>query len=91
MSVRSPGDGFSWFVDQTTAVLPQPEVFSLPLFVYKIAILLWALWLSFALIRWLPWAWAAFSTNGLWRGPIERKTLVGRKTAIITDSPTSAP
>jgi len=70
MSVRSPGDGFSWFVDQTTTTLPQPSVFSLPLIVYKIAILLWALWLSFALIRWLPWAWAAFSANGIWRSHI---------------------
>jgi hypothetical protein len=70
MSVRSPSGGFSWFVDQASATLPQPAVYSVPLFVYKVAILLWALWLSFALIRWLPWAWTAFSANGIWRGKV---------------------
>jgi hypothetical protein len=89
MSVRSPGDGFSWFVDQTATSLPQPSVFSLPLIVYKIAILLWALWLSFALIRWLPWAWQAFSANGIWRTPPKR-ALRNRNAPKPTDNPTSA-
>jgi hypothetical protein len=30
--------------------------------------LAWALWLSFALLRWLPWGWRAFSASGIWRG-----------------------
>ena len=30
-------------------------------------ILAWALWLSFALLRWLPWVWRCFSSQGLWR------------------------
>jgi hypothetical protein len=67
MSVRSPTGGFDWFIDQTQGALPQVSLFSVPLIVYKVAILLWALWLSFALLRWLPWAWSSFSANGLWR------------------------
>jgi hypothetical protein len=51
--------------------------------------LLWALWLSFALIRWLPWAWQAFSTNGIWRTSPKRGALGNRK-ADATDSPPSA-
>jgi hypothetical protein len=85
MSVRSPGGGFSWFVDQATSTLPQPSVYSVPLFIYKIAILLWALWLSFALIRWLPWAWTAFTTNGLWRAGTAK-----HKKFIATDNQSSA-
>jgi hypothetical protein len=30
--------------------------------------LLWALWLSFALLRWLPWAWRQYASEGVWRG-----------------------
>ncbi|HYM34105.1 MAG TPA: hypothetical protein VET48_01855, partial [Steroidobacteraceae bacterium] len=67
MSMHSSTDGYLWFVDQSTSKLPDAALYSVPLVVYKIAILLWALWLSFALLRWLPWAWRAFSHNGIWR------------------------
>jgi hypothetical protein len=29
--------------------------------------LLWALWLSFALLGWLRWGWQCFSQDGIWR------------------------
>ncbi|HKE43539.1 MAG TPA: hypothetical protein VKB41_03270 [Steroidobacteraceae bacterium] len=70
MRVRGAGSGgnvFSWFVDQATGVLPQPGVISVSLWWYKIAMLAWALWLSSALLRWLPWGWRAFNAGGLWR------------------------
>jgi hypothetical protein len=94
MSVRSPSGGFSWFVDQTTSALPQAAVYSVPLIVYKIAILLWALWLSFALIRWLPWAWQAFSTNGLWREtprrPVVKKSVASTAPPAVKAADASA-
>jgi hypothetical protein len=34
---------------------------------YKAAMLLWALWLAFALVRWLPIAWKALGSGGFWR------------------------
>jgi hypothetical protein len=64
----SYGQHLSWFHDRSAGPLPGAAVFSLPLWVYKLAILAWALWLSFALLRWLPWAWRAFVAQGLWRG-----------------------
>jgi hypothetical protein len=72
MSVRSPSDGFAWFLDQAQGALPPVALYSVPLMVYKIAILLWALWLSFALLRWLPWAWGAFAAGGIWRGRVAK-------------------
>ncbi len=69
MSVRPFGRGYSWFVDQAAGLMPQASVYSVPLYLYKAAILLWALWLSFALLKWLPWAWRALSAGGLWRAP----------------------
>ena len=40
---------------------------SVPLWIYRAAMLVWALWLAFSLLRWVRWAWAAASTGGYWR------------------------
>lgn len=63
----SYGNNLRWFADRSLGPLPVAAVFSLPLWVYKVLILAWALWLSFALLRWLPWAWRSFTIQGLWR------------------------
>ena len=65
---QSTGHPLTWFTDQTTSALPEGTVWSLPLWTYKALILAWALWLSFALVRWLPWVWTRFSERGLWQG-----------------------
>jgi hypothetical protein len=82
MQVAGSGshDGvFSWFVDRIDGELPAAMLVSVPLWVYQGAILLWALWLAFAVIRWLRSAWAAGSTGGLWRGRIKPATDVKPK------------
>jgi hypothetical protein len=57
---------FNWFDDRVQALLPQPVVISVSLWFYKAAMLAWALWLSFALVRWVRWAWQAYGATGLW-------------------------
>ncbi len=56
-----------WFHDRTATVLPRMWVVSVPLIVYRLAMLLWALWLASALLSWLRWGWGCFSAGGLWR------------------------
>jgi hypothetical protein len=56
-----------WFQDRSASLLPQPWVISIPLLVYRLLMLLWALWLAFALINWLKWGWHNFTVGGLWR------------------------
>ena len=56
-----------WYQDRALADLPQPWVLSVPLFIYRILMLLWALWLAFSLISWLKMGWQNFSDGGLWR------------------------
>jgi len=63
----SYGNVLNWFADRSDSVLPVASVFTLPLWIYKALILAWALWLSFALLRWLPWVWQCFSSQGYWR------------------------
>ncbi len=57
----------NWFADRTSDALPSASFVSLPMWTYKALILFWALWLSFALLRWLPWVWKVFARDGLWR------------------------
>jgi hypothetical protein len=56
-----------WYLDRSGDVLPRPWVFSVPLFLYRLAMLAWALWLAQALLRWLKWGWGCFTEGGLWR------------------------
>ena len=64
---NSFGNSLSWFADSSDSVLPTAAAWSLPLWTYKALILAWALWFSFALLRWLPWVWKCFSAQGYWR------------------------
>lgn len=56
-----------WFADQSAGVLPGAGVFSVSLWVYKLAMLAWALWLAWSLIDWLRWAFEAWTRGGYWR------------------------
>jgi len=68
---QSYGTELGWFADRSESVLPFASAFTVPMWLYKALILAWALWLSFALLRWLPWVWQRFSSNGFWRSKNE--------------------
>ncbi|MBS0378381.1 MAG: hypothetical protein JSS29_07845 [Proteobacteria bacterium] len=69
--MRFAGSGsLHWFVDQSPDALPRAAIVSVSLWWYKVAILAWALWLSFALTRWVRWAWQVYSRDGLWRAAV---------------------
>jgi hypothetical protein len=81
----SPGGSFHWFIDQTASDVPASGVISVSLWWYKLAMLAWALWLSFALTRWVRWAWGIFRKDGLWRGRVRLPEPV-RPAPTATDS-----
>ncbi|HEY4591461.1 MAG TPA: hypothetical protein VIJ61_03570, partial [Thermoanaerobaculia bacterium] len=56
-----------WYADRAGAVPPTAWMLSVPLLVYRAAMLAWALWLALALLRWLRWGWVCFTTGGAWR------------------------
>lgn len=57
----------TWFADRSESGLPQAVALTVPMWIYKLLILAWALWLSFALLKWLPWTWASFARDGFFR------------------------
>ena len=62
----SYGNQLNWFADYSNDVLPAVHVISVPMWLYKGAMLLWAIWLSFALLRWIKHAWQALNVGGFW-------------------------
>jgi hypothetical protein len=56
-----------WYADRAGELLPRPWVLSVPLLVYRLAMLAWALWLALSLLRWLRWGWESFMEGGGWR------------------------
>lgn len=56
-----------WYQDRSAAVIPSVWVFSVPMLAYRILMLLWALWLAMALLKWLHWGWVCFSAGQIWR------------------------
>ncbi|MBN2359412.1 MAG: hypothetical protein JXR83_08150 [Deltaproteobacteria bacterium] len=82
----SSRDLLRWYVDRAPAQLPQPWAITVSIWWYRAAMLAWAMWLAWVLLRWLRWGFACFSSGGLWRP----------KTKIIADpaaatAPTAAP
>jgi hypothetical protein len=57
----------NWYQDRIGDALPVAQVLSVPLLVYRLAMLAWALWIAMKLIGWLKWGWHCFATGGYWR------------------------
>jgi hypothetical protein len=57
-----------WYQDISKGDLAQAWVISLPMYVYRVLMLLWALWLAFSLVKWMRWGWESFATQGYWKG-----------------------
>jgi hypothetical protein len=57
----------NWTQDRIGALMPQPWVLSLPVMVFRILMLLWALWLAASLLKWLRWGWQCFGEGGWWK------------------------
>ena len=57
----------NWYQDRFAGLSSSAWVFSVPVLIYRLAMLAWALWLAVALLKWVRWAWECFSRDGVWR------------------------
>ncbi|HEX7260610.1 MAG TPA: hypothetical protein VF258_02250, partial [Luteolibacter sp.] len=70
MQIAGNGSGpyeLNWYQDRSGPALPRPWIVSAPLWVYRMLMLAWALWLAYALLDWLRWGWNCYASGGLWR------------------------
>lgn len=56
----------NWYSDRITVALPEPTVISVSIWYYRALMLLWAIWISFSLIKWLKWSWKIFTQGDIW-------------------------
>lgn len=64
---------YQWYQDHSSDNLPNAWVFSLPLWVFRLTMLLWSMWLVFALLRWIKWGWECLSSDTLWHNTPPRQ------------------
>ncbi len=72
MQVLGPGSWRStphWYVERTGGALPRPWLLWLPLWVWRLLMLFWSLWLASRLLRWLPWCWQRFTLGPVLASP----------------------
>ncbi|WP_457392120.1 hypothetical protein [Roseateles sp. P5_E1] len=73
--VAGPGSSstlLNWTSDRFTEHTAGAWVLSAPVWLYRAAMLAWALWLAVSLLRWVGWAWAAFSVGGAWPAKVAK-------------------
>jgi hypothetical protein len=58
---------FNWYQDRCGGALARGLVVSLPIWVYRIVMLVWASWLAAMLPKWARWGWKCFTSGGIWR------------------------
>ena len=79
MQIRGNGSTrelLRWYQDRSAPELPTAFALSVPMLVYRLAMLAWALWLAHALLGWLRFGWESFGTGGLWRSGALRRPRV---------------
>ncbi len=55
----------TWYQDRIAGPMPDILMVSLPFWVYRVLMLLWALWLARSVTAWVQMGWQAFSLHGL--------------------------
>lgn len=86
----SDAQNLIWYLDRSAPQLPGLWALSLPMLVYRATMLLWALWLAWALLGWLKWGWQTLTTNGgLWQRLPSNKAAVPVKAGVEAPQPQS--
>lgn len=73
----STASSLNWYQDRVGPRMPQAWVLWAPLWIYRVLMLVWALWLASALIGWLRWLWQVVASQGLRR----------RESSVVSPSP----
>ncbi len=86
MQIVGNGSGgrlLRWYQDFSAAQLPHGWVVSAPMWLYRVTMLAWSLWLAVSLLGWLRWGWAQYSANGLWRRKLVTASVSGEQDVAV--------
>jgi hypothetical protein len=65
----SYGQELIWTQDRVGSLLPRPVVLTAPLWMFRVLMLAWSLWLAVYLLKWLRWGWDCLCEGELLRKP----------------------
>ncbi|VAW61809.1 hypothetical protein MNBD_GAMMA10-2199 [hydrothermal vent metagenome] len=57
----------NWFSDRIEALTPQATIISVPVYIYRLLMLAWSIWLAFSVIKWAQWGWSNYTHTEYWR------------------------
>ena len=76
---RSNSGLLKWYQDHSTNLIPQAWILSIPMLFYRLAMLAWALWISFSLINLLKWGWNNYTEPVIWHKIPRKKKQMKKK------------
>ena len=76
-----------WYAPRVGGDAPPVSVLSLPLWVYRVAMLLWSLWLAAGLVKAMGPAWRAMTEGGVWRPILRPSRAIDPKEASKEQDP----
>lgn len=65
--------GLNWYSARIDEATPTATLISVPVYIYRIMMLIWSIWLAFALIKWAQWAWNNFTRGEYWRSKVKKE------------------
>ncbi|HIV70442.1 MAG TPA: hypothetical protein H9903_05910 [Candidatus Aquabacterium excrementipullorum] len=77
-----------WYADRFAQSTASAWVVSMPVLLYRVVMLLWALWLAASMLRWIRWGWERFSAGGYWP---EKAPVVVTPIPPSADTPAATP
>ncbi|VAW65269.1 hypothetical protein MNBD_GAMMA11-333 [hydrothermal vent metagenome] len=57
----------NWFSDRIEKTVPQASIVSVPVYIYRLLMLVWSIWLAFSVIKWAQWGWSNYIKTEYWR------------------------
>jgi hypothetical protein len=64
---------FNWYQDVSEGIIQSVEIIAVPVFYFRVLMLIWSLWLAMALIKWGVWVWEALTNGGGWVAKVVAK------------------
>lgn len=84
--IGSSASYLNWFSARATSELPQPGYWSVSIWWFRLAMLLWALWLAWSLVKWLRRGWKNSAERGHFKSGSKKKK-VAKKEAVQEGPP----
>ena len=82
MQIKGNGSNYyqlNWFSDRIGEMLPSAMFISVPIYIFRLLMLVWSIWLAFSVVKWAQWSWSNYAKGGYWRSKPVKKNKIEEK------------